>query len=150
MKDPAASGSYAHGHGSYGRAARSDYRPSILKLLPLIPTSSTGLTSSSATAPVDIDQWTWISHNFSAKTITAAMPQKIFVASRPCKTTIFRLQPRQSCRQIFTLNETHFFKGRERSSLGFNRSAFFSAPGETQSLVFDIQDGVTEPIGLRK
>src|SRR5438128_6805020 len=32
--------------------------PVILKLLPLIPRSSTGLTSGSGTAPVDIDQWT--------------------------------------------------------------------------------------------
>src|SRR3989441_6744135 len=32
--------------------------PAILKLLPLIPRSSSGLTSGSATAPVNIDQWT--------------------------------------------------------------------------------------------
>jgi hypothetical protein len=48
------------------RAAVTD--PSVLKLLPLIPRSSTGLTSGSATAPVNIDQWTLdVSHNFTVK-----------------------------------------------------------------------------------
>src|SRR3954467_10959304 len=42
--------------------------PSILKLLDLIPRSANGLTSGSATAPVNIDQFTGdIGYNFSAK-----------------------------------------------------------------------------------
>ncbi len=48
------------------RAAVTD--PAILKLLPLIPRSASGLTSGSATAPVNIDQWTGdVSHNFNSK-----------------------------------------------------------------------------------
>ena len=42
--------------------------PAILKLLDLIPRSANGLTSGSATAPVNIDQFTGdIGYNFSAK-----------------------------------------------------------------------------------
>src|SRR5262245_2690562 len=41
--------------------------PAIQKLLALIPRSSTGFTSGSATAPVNIDQWTLdFSHQFSS------------------------------------------------------------------------------------
>ena len=136
------------------RAAVTD--PSILKLLPLIPRSSTGLTSGSATAPVNIDQWTVdISHNFTAKDRLHGY----YAFQRD-----FRGEPtlqgnnipgfgdtRQSHRQIFTLNETRIFSPSvvNEARFGFNRiHILFSPNAELNPLDFNIQNGVTEPIGL--
>ena len=136
------------------RAAVTD--PSVLKLLPLIPRSSTGLTSGSATAPVNIDQWTLdVSHNFTAKDRLHGY----YAFQRD-----FRGEPtlqgnnipgfgdtRQSHRQIFTLNETRIFSPSvvNEARFGFNRiHILFSPNAELNPLDFNIQNGVTDPIGL--
>jgi len=136
------------------RAAVTD--PSIRKLLPLIPRSSTGLTSGSATAPVNIDQWTLdVSHNFNANDRLHGY----YAFQRD-----FRGEPtlqgnnipgfgdtRKSSRQIFTLNETHIFNANvvNEARFGFNRiNILFSPNAKLNPLDFDIQNGVTDPIGL--
>jgi hypothetical protein len=136
------------------RAAVTD--PSVLKLLPLIPRSSTGLTSGSATAPVNIDQWTLdVSHNFTAKDRLHGY----YAFQRD-----FRGEPtlqgnnipgfgdsRQSHRQIFTLNETRIISPSvvNEARFGFNRiHILFSPNAKLNPLDFNIQNGVTDPIGL--
>src|SRR5437588_2759381 len=136
------------------RAAVTD--PSILKLLPLIPRSSTGLSSGSATAPVNIDQWTVdISHNFNDKDRLHGY----YAFQRD-----FRGEPtlqgnnipgfgdtRQSHRQIFTLNETRIFSSRvvNEARFGFNRiHILFSPNAKLNPVSFNINDGVTDAIGL--
>ncbi len=94
------------------RAAVTD--PAILKLLPLIPRSASGLTSGSATAPVNIDQWTGdVSHNFSSK--DRLHGYYAFQRDARGEPTLQGNNipgfgdTRQSHRQIFTLNETRTF-----------------------------------------
>ena len=130
--------------------------PAILSLLALIPRSSTGLTSGSATAPVNIDQWTAdISHKFSAKD----QLHGYYAFQRD-----FRGEPtlqgnnipgfgdtRQSHRQIFTLNETRVFNSQivNEARFGFNRiHILFSPNAKLNPLDFNIQNGVTTAIGL--
>src|SRR6266700_3078102 len=136
------------------RAAVTD--PAILKLLPLIPRSASGLTSGSATAPVNIDQWTGdVSHNFSSKDRLHGY----YAFQRD-----LRGEPilqgnnipgfgdtRQSHRQIFTLNETRTFGANlvNEARFGFNRiHIIFSPNAKLNPLDFNIKDGVTEAIGL--
>src|SRR5207247_11334448 len=94
------------------RAAVTD--PSILKLLSLIPRSSNGLTSGSATAPVNIDQWTGdVSHNFSTKDrlhgYYAFQRDERGEPTLQANNIPGSGDTRQSHRQIFTLNETRTF-----------------------------------------
>jgi outer membrane receptor protein involved in Fe transport len=136
------------------RAAVTD--PSIQKLLALIPRSSTGLTSGSATAPVNIDQYTLdVSHNFNANDRLHGY----YAFQRD-----LRGEPilqgnnipgfgdtRKSSRQIYTLNETHIFNTNvvNEARFGFNRiNILFSPNAKLNPLDFDIQNGVTDPIGL--
>jgi Carboxypeptidase regulatory-like domain len=136
------------------RAAVTD--PAIRSLLALIPRSSTGLSGGSATAPVNIDQWTVdVSHNFSTKDRLHGY----YAFQRD-----FRGEPtlqgnnipgfgdhRQSHRQIFTLNETRIFSTRvvNEARFGFNRiHILFSPNAELNPLDFNIHNGVTEAIGL--
>ena len=130
--------------------------PAILSLLALIPRSSTGLTSGSATAPVNIDQWTLdVSHKLSAKD----QLHGYYAFQRD-----FRGEPtlqgnnipgfgdsRQSHRQIFTLNETRVFNSQivNEARFGFNRiHILFSPNAKLNPLDFNIRNGVTEAIGL--
>ena len=136
------------------RAAVTD--PAILKLLPLIPRSSTGLTSGSATAPVDIDQWTVdISHTLSTK--DRLHGYYAFQRDRRGEPTLQGNtipgfgDTRQSHRQIFTLNETRTFGANvvNEARFGFNRiHILFSPNAKLNPVDFNIQDGVTDAIGL--
>jgi hypothetical protein len=136
------------------RAAVTD--PAILKLLPLIPRSSSGLTSGSATAPVNIDQWTVdISHNFNTK--DRLHGYYAFQRDLRGEPTLQGNNipgfgdTRQSHRQIFTLNETRIFSARvvNEARFGFNRiHILFSPNAKLNPLDFNIADGVTDAIGL--
>jgi len=136
------------------RAAVTD--PSILKLLPLIPRSSNGLTSGSATAPVNIDQWTIdVSHNFSSK--DRLHGYYAFQRDQRGEPTLQGNNlpgfgdTRQSHRQIFTLNETRIFSSNVVNEVrfGFNRIHItFSPNAKLNPLDFNIKDGVTDAIGL--
>ncbi len=136
------------------RAAVTD--PAILKLLPLIPRSATGLTSGSATAPVNIDQWTGdVSHNFSSK--DRLHGYYAFQRDARGEPTLQGNNisgfgdTRQSHRQIFTLNETRTFSSNlvNEVRFGFNRiHILFSPNAKLNPLDFSIKDGVTDSIGL--
>jgi outer membrane receptor protein involved in Fe transport len=130
--------------------------PSILKLLDLIPRSANGLTSGSATAPVDIDQWTGdIGYNFNSN--NRLHGYYAFQKDRRGEPTLQGNNipgfgdTRASHRQIFTLNETHTFSSNvvNEARLGFNRiHILFSPNAKLNPLDFNIQNGVTDPIGL--
>lgn len=136
------------------RAAVTDQ--SVLKLLPLIPRSSNGLTSGSATAPVNLDQWTGdVSHNFSSK--DRLHGYYAFQRDRRGEPTLQGNNipgfgdTRQSRRQIFTLNETRTFSSNlvNEVRFGFNRIHItFSPNAKLNPLDFNIRDGVTDAIGL--
>ena len=136
------------------RAAVTD--PAILKLLPLIPRSASGLTSGSATAPVNIDQWTGdVSHNFSSK--DRLHGYYAFQRDARGEPTLQGNNipgfgdTRQSHRQIFTLNETRTFSSNlvNEVRFGFNRiHILFSPNAKLNPLDFNIKDGVTDSIGL--
>lgn len=130
--------------------------PSILKLLDLIPRSANGLTSGSATAPVDIDQWTGdVSANFGAN--DRLHGYYAFQRDRRGEPTLQGNNipgfgdTRASHRQIFTLNEVHTLSSTvvNEARFGFNRiHILFSPNAKLNPLDFNIQNGVTEPIGL--
>jgi hypothetical protein len=136
------------------RAAVTD--PSILKLLDLIPRSANGLTSGSATAPVNIDQFTGdIGYNFSSK--DRLHGYYAFQHDRRGEPTLQGNNipgfgdTRESHRQIFTLNETRTISSNvvNEARLGFNRiHILFSPNAKLNPLDFNIQNGVTDPIGL--
>ena len=130
--------------------------PSILKLLDLIPRSANGLTSGSATAPVNIDQWTGdVSYNFGADDRLHG-----YYAFQKDQRGEPILQgnnipgfgdTRASHRQIFTLNEIHTFSSTvvNEARFGFNRiHILFSPNAKLNPVDFNIQNGVTDPIGL--
>jgi len=140
-----------------------------LKLLPLIPRATSvdtviisgvptlvGRFAGSATAPVNIDQGTGdVSHQFNDKDRLHGY----YAFQRD-----FRGEPnlqgntlpgfgdtRQSHRQIFTLNETHIFSPNvtNEARLGFNRINITFTPNlQVNPLDFNINDGVTQPLGL--
>src|SRR6266699_2824009 len=130
--------------------------PVILKLLPLIPISASGLTSGSATAPVNIDQWTGdVSHNFSSK--DRLHGYYAFQRDARGEPTLQGNNipgfgdTRQSHRQIFTLNETRTFSSNlvNEVRFGFNRIHItFSTNAKLNPLDFNIKNGVTDSIGL--
>ncbi|HYY94608.1 MAG TPA: TonB-dependent receptor, partial [Pyrinomonadaceae bacterium] len=136
--------------------------PVISKLVQLIPRAnffdSTGTPRfiGSATAPVNIDQWTIdISHNIS----TTDTLHGYYAFQRD-----FRGEPnlqgntipgfgdtRQSHRQIFTLNETHTFTSSlvNEARFGFNRIFITFTPNNPLNPAdFGINDGVNAPLGI--
>jgi hypothetical protein len=133
--------------------------PVILKLLPLIPTANdpTGTVFlGSATAPVNIDQFTGdLAHNFNSNDTL-----HFFYAWQQDK----RIEPtlqgdsipgfgdhRTAHRQIGTLVETHVFSPSlvNEARLGFNRIAISFSPAFTaDQATYGINAGVTAPIGL--
>ena len=132
--------------------------PTVLKLLDLIPRANNGPSqfTGSATAPVNIDQWTGdVSHNFGTNDHLHG-----YYAFQRDKRGEPVLQgnsipnfgdTRQSRRQIFTLNETHTFSPSltNETRFGFNRIHIsFVANQQLNPLDFGINDGVSEPIGL--
>jgi hypothetical protein len=136
------------------RAAVTD--PAVQKLLALIPRSSTGFTSGSATAPVNIDQWTAdVSHQFSSNDrlhgYYAFQRDQRGEPSLQGNNIPGFGDTRSSHRQIFTLNETHTFGSNlvNEMRFGFNRiHIIFSPNAQLNPLDFGINNGVTEAIGL--
>jgi hypothetical protein len=132
--------------------------PTALKLLTLIPAANqpNGGFVSSATAPVNIDQWTGdVSHNFSENDRLHG-----YYAIQRDKRQEPNLQgnnipgfgdTRQSRRQIFTLNETHIFNPRvvNEFRFGYNRIHITFVPDSKQDpSSFGIANGLTGPVGL--
>jgi Carboxypeptidase regulatory-like domain/TonB dependent receptor len=138
------------------RAAVTD--PVVLKLLPLIPHANVGATgfAGSATAPVNIDQWTTdISHNFSNNDrlhgYYAIQRDQRGEPTLQLNTIPGFGDTRTSRRQIFTLNETHTFSSTivNEARFGFNRiHILFDPNAHLNPLDFGIQNGVTQDIGL--
>jgi hypothetical protein len=138
------------------RSAVTD--PVILKLLPLIPRANVGTSgfSGSATAPVNLDQWTVdVSHNLSDN--DRLHGYYAFQRDQRGEPTLqLNSIPgfgdtRRSRRQILTLNETHIFSSAlvNEARFGFNRIHItFTPNAQLNPLDFGIKDGVTEPIGL--
>src|SRR2546426_5552237 len=142
--------------------AQTTGNPTVVKLLDLIPKSNAtnaqgnAIFVGSATAPVNIDQWTGdVSHSIGKDDHLHGY----YVFQRD-----LRQEPilqgnsipgfgdtRQSHRQIFTLNETHIFGSTlvNEARLGFNRIHItFTPNAQLNPTDFNINDGITLPIGL--
>lgn len=135
--------------------------PVIRNLLALIPVATSvdsgiGRFQGSATAPVNIDQWTIdISHSISQNDRLHGYYafQRDF---RGEPTLQLNTLPgfgdtRQSRRQIMTLNETHTFSPTlvNEARFGFNRIHItFTPNAQLNPVDFGINDGITTPIGL--
>src|SRR5216683_460359 len=138
------------------RAAVTD--PVIKQLLPLIPNANVGSSGfgGSATAPVNIDQWTGdVSHNFGSK--DRLHGYYAFQRDQRGEPTLQGNSvpgfgdTRQSRRQIFTLNETRTFSSNvvNEARFGFNRIHItFSPNAKLNPLDFGIINGIKEAIGL--
>lgn len=138
--------------------AQASGNPTVLKLLPLIPTpnSAGNKFNGSATAPVNIDQFTGnVSHAFSDKDrLNGYYAWQRDLRQEPV------LQgnnipgfgdTRHSHRQIFTLNETHVFNPSlvNEARLGFNRIFItFQPNAQLNPVDFGINGGITTAIGL--
>jgi len=132
--------------------------PVILKLLPLIPLPNVGTSgfSGSATAPVNIDQYTGdVSHNFGSN--DRLHVYYAFQRDRRGEPTLQGNtvpgfgDTRQSHRQIFTLNETKTISAAlvNEARFGFNRIHITFTPNALLNpLAFGIKNGITEPIGI--
>jgi hypothetical protein len=132
--------------------------PTVLKLLPLIPTanSSGNKFNGSASANVNIDQFTGnVSHTFSERDrLNGYYAWQRDQRQEPV------LQGndipgfgdnRHSHRQIFTLNETHVFSPTlvNEARFGFNRINIVFQPNALLNPAdFGISGGITAPIGL--
>ena len=132
--------------------------PVIKQLLPLIPHANVGSSgfSGSATAPVNIDQWTGdVSHNFGSN--DRLHGYYAFQRDQRGEPTLQGNSvpgfgdTRRSHRQIFTLNETRTFSSAvvNEARFGFNRiHILFSPNAKINPLDFGIKDGISEPLGL--
>ncbi len=130
----------------------------VTKLLPLIPLPNVGTSSfsGSATAPVNIDQWTSdVSHALNNN--DRLHGYYAFQRDQRGEPTLQGNNvpgfgdTRRSHRQIFTLNETHTFGSAlvNEARFGFNRIHItFSPNAKLNPVDFGIKDGVTDPIGL--
>ncbi len=138
------------------RAAVTD--PVIKQLLTLIPLPNVGTNgfAGSATAPVNIDQWTIdLNHNLGVNDRLHGY-YAIQRDERGEPTLQGNSIPgfgdtRRSRRQILTLNETHTFGSAivNEARFGFNRIHIsFTPNAQFNPLDFGIRNGVTEPIGL--
>jgi hypothetical protein len=136
--------------------------PVIAKLIALIPrpnlvdSSGTRRFISSASAPVNVDQWTIdISYNLSDRDVLHAYHTvHKFETLEPNRTgtTIpgFGVTG-GALRQIFTLNETHTFGAQivNEARFGFNRFSSNSTPNaQLNPADFGILNGVDQPLGL--
>jgi len=136
--------------------------PAVKKLLDLIPhangVGSNGLPAfiGSATAPVNIDQWTGdVSHilgkNDRLHGYYAFQRDQRGEPTLQGNTLPNFGDTRKSHRQIFTLNEVHTFGPSlvNEARLGFNRIHILFSPNATLNPAdFGIADGVTQPLGL--
>ena len=130
----------------------------IKNLLPFIPLPNVGATgfAGSATAPVNIDQWTVdLNHNIGNNDRLHGY-YAIQRDERGEPTLQGNSIPgfgdtRRSRRQIFTLNETHTFGSAvvNEARFGFNRIHIsFTPNAQLNPLDFGIVNGINEPIGL--
>ena len=136
--------------------------PVIARLVQLIPRAnffdSTGTPRfvGSATAPVNIDQWTMdINHTISKTDILHgyyAFQRDLRGEPNLQGDTIPGFgDTRQSHRQIFTLNETHTFNSSlvNEARFGFNRIHITFSPNTLLNPAdFGINEGINQPIGL--
>jgi hypothetical protein len=132
--------------------------PAIKKLVALLPPPNFGADKfvGSATAPVNIDQWTGdVSHTLGAKDrIHGYYAFQRDLRGEP----ILQLNTlpgfgdtRQSRRQIFTLNEVHTFGANlvNEARLGFNRIHItFTPNAQLNPVDFGINNGINQAIGL--
>jgi Carboxypeptidase regulatory-like domain/TonB dependent receptor len=142
------------------RASITD--PVITKLTALIPqpnfvdSSGTARFVSSASAPVNVDQWTAdINYNIGERDrlhgYYAVQRSESTEPNRTGNTIPGFGAVAQTLRQIFTLNETHTFSQSvvNELRLGFNRWSSTNTPlAQTNPAEFGIQNGVNDPIGL--
>src|SRR5262245_27858663 len=132
--------------------------PAVIKLLTLIPSPNFGVSQfvGSATAPVDIDQWTGaVNHALGERD-----QLHVYYAIQRDRRGEPALQgntlpgfgdTRSSRRQIFTLNETRTFSSNivNEARLGFNRIFFNIKPNaQLNPADFGIVNGNNQPIGL--
>jgi hypothetical protein len=142
------------------RASATD--PVIVRLMELIPrsnfvdSSGTQRFVSSATAPVNLDQWTIdVSYNVGKNdrlhAYYAAQPRNFIEPSRFGNTIPGFGNKHHSLRQLLTLNEIHTFSPTlvNEARLGFNRIFGLDLPNaQLNPAEFGIADGITESTGL--
>src|SRR5262245_59407418 len=138
------------------RAAVTD--PAIKQLLTLIKSPNIGTTgfTGSATAPVNLDQWTVdVSRTFGANDrlhgYYAVQRDKRGEPILQGNTLPGFGDTRQSRRQIFTLNETHTLSANlvNEARLGFNRIRItFTPNAQLNPVDFGINNGINQAIGL--
>ncbi|HXQ73253.1 MAG TPA: carboxypeptidase-like regulatory domain-containing protein, partial [Pyrinomonadaceae bacterium] len=136
--------------------------PVVTKLLALIPranfidSSGTSRFVSSASAPVNVDQWTAdISYNLSEKDRVhgyyAIQDSELSEPNRFGNTIPGFGHVARTLRQIFTFNETHTFSQTMVNELrfGFNRFSGSSTPlAQLNPADFGIKNGINQPLGL--
>jgi outer membrane receptor protein involved in Fe transport len=139
--------------------------PTVLKLLPLIPSATSvdlvggvpvARFAGSGTAPVNIDQWTGdVSHDISDNDrlhgYYAFQRDRRGEPNLQLNTMPGFGDTRKSHRQIFTLNETHIFGPNltNEARLGLNRINITFTPNALLNPAdFFINEGVNQPIGL--
>ena len=132
--------------------------PTVQRLFTLIPTPNFGVNQfvGSATAPVDIDQWTGDVNHILGERDQLHLYYAIQRDLRGEPTLQGNTIPgfgdtRRSRRQIFTLNETHTFSSNivNEARLGFNRIFFIINPNaQLNPADFGIVNGINQPIGL--
>ena len=142
------------------RASVTD--PVIRRLVDLIPranfidSSATPRFVSSASAPVNIDQWTTdINFNLSPRDrlhgYHAVQRAQTIEPTRSGNTIPGFGNTSRALRQIFTLNETHTFGTNvvNEARAGFNRFSSSTTPNaQLNPAGFGILNGVNQPIGL--
>jgi hypothetical protein len=132
--------------------------PAIKKLVALIPTPNFGATQfvGSATAPVNLDQWTGdVSHTLGGNDrLHGYYAFQRDLRGEPIlqgNTVPGFGDTRQSHRQIFTLNETHTFGAKlvNEARFGFNRIHItFTPNAQLNPTDFGINNGINQAIGL--
>lgn len=136
--------------------------PVVTRLIALIPranyvdSSGTARFVGSASAPVDVDQWTAdINYNFSPSDEVhgyyAIQRSEVTEPTRTGNTIPGFGLVQQALRQIFTFNETHTFNQSMVNEMrfGFNRFSASSTPfAQHNPAELGINNGVEEPIGL--
>jgi carboxypeptidase family protein len=136
--------------------------PVIAKLIGLIPranfidASGTPRFLSSASAPVNVNQWTTdISYNLSERDrlhgYHAIQKAETTEPNRTGNTIPGFGSTSRALRQIFSLNETHVFGPTTVNEMraGFNRFSSSSTPNsQLNPSEFGIRNGVNQPIGL--
>lgn len=136
--------------------------PVVTKLIALVPranfvdSSGTSRFVSSASAPVNVDQWTAdINYNLGERDRVhgyyAIQDSELSEPNRFGNTIAGFGHVARALRQIFTLNETHTFSQSMVNELrfGFNRFSATSRPlAQLNPADFGIKNGINQPIGL--